>query len=91
MLFSGFKWNKGHYTSNPEDSYITPFLYSIREIAQSYQDMEQELAHAVNASSKSMDQVYAKSKSAEVLPGFLVLMYLMGGLSDWQILLKAGL
>lgn len=42
-------------------------LFSIREIAQSYQDMEQELAHAVNASSKSMDKVYAKSKSAEVL------------------------
>lgn len=29
--------------------------------------MEQELAHAVNASSKSMDKVYAKSKSTEVL------------------------
>lgn len=28
--------------------------------------MEQELAHAVNASSKSMDKVYAKSKSTEV-------------------------
>lgn len=42
-------------------------LFSIREIAQSYQDMEQELAHAVNASSKSMDKVYAKSKSTEVL------------------------
>uniref|UniRef100_A0A8C3UAC8 Diacylglycerol kinase n=1 Tax=Catharus ustulatus TaxID=91951 RepID=A0A8C3UAC8_CATUS len=35
--------------------------------SQSYQDMEQELAHAVNASSKSMDKVYAKSKSTEVL------------------------
>uniref|UniRef100_A0A8C3C826 Diacylglycerol kinase n=1 Tax=Cairina moschata TaxID=8855 RepID=A0A8C3C826_CAIMO len=42
-------------------------IHSIREIAQSYQDMEQELAHAVNASSKSMDKVYAKSKSTEVL------------------------
>ncbi|KAL8187561.1 UNVERIFIED_CONTAM: hypothetical protein K2H54_051095 [Gekko kuhli] len=42
-------------------------IHSIREIAQSYQDMEQELAHAVNASSKSMDQVYARSKSAEGL------------------------
>ena len=29
--------------------------------------MEQELANAVNASSKSMDKVYAKSKSTEVL------------------------
>lgn len=46
---------------------ICNFLFSIREIAQSYQDMEQELAHAVNASSKSMDKVYAKSKSTEVL------------------------
>ncbi|XP_075014106.1 diacylglycerol kinase delta isoform X2 [Calonectris borealis] len=42
-------------------------IHSIREIAQSYQDMEQELAHAVNASSKSMDKVYAKSKSTEQL------------------------
>lgn len=48
-------------------------LHSIREIAQSYQDMEQELAHAVNASSKSMDKVYAKSKSTEVLLGSLFL------------------
>ncbi|KAH0623882.1 hypothetical protein JD844_007067 [Phrynosoma platyrhinos] len=42
-------------------------IHSIREIAQSYQDLEQELAHAVNASSKSMDKVYAKSKSTEGL------------------------
>lgn len=47
-------------------TYSLTFSYSIREIAQAYQDMEQELAHAVNASSKSMDKVYAKSKSTEV-------------------------
>uniref|UniRef100_A0A673UCK4 Diacylglycerol kinase n=1 Tax=Suricata suricatta TaxID=37032 RepID=A0A673UCK4_SURSU len=39
----------------------------IREIAQSHQDMEQELAHAVNASSKSMDRVYGKPRTAEGL------------------------
>nr|XP_006638027.1 PREDICTED: diacylglycerol kinase delta [Lepisosteus oculatus] len=42
-------------------------IHSIREIAQSHQNMEQELAHAVNASSKSMDVVYAKSKNTEGL------------------------
>ncbi|MGH0153954.1 UNVERIFIED_CONTAM: hypothetical protein FKN15_045225 [Acipenser sinensis] len=42
-------------------------IHSIREIAQSHQRMEQELAHAVNASSKSMDVVYAKSKNTEGL------------------------
>ena len=41
-------------------------LSSIREIAQSHRDMEQELAHAVNASSKSMDRVYSKPRAAEV-------------------------
>lgn len=29
--------------------------------------MEQELAHAVNASSKSMDRVYSKPRTTEVL------------------------
>ncbi|CAB1347443.1 unnamed protein product, partial [Coregonus sp. 'balchen'] len=38
-------------------------IHSIREIAQSHPSMEQELAHAVNASSKAMDVVYANSKS----------------------------
>ncbi|XP_010901660.1 diacylglycerol kinase delta isoform X1 [Esox lucius] len=38
-------------------------IHSIREIAQSHHSMEQELAHAVNASSKAMDVVYANSKS----------------------------
>lgn len=40
--------------------------FSIREVAQSHQSMEQELAHAVNASSKAMDVVYADSKSSRV-------------------------
>ncbi|XP_035390195.1 diacylglycerol kinase delta isoform X2 [Electrophorus electricus] len=37
-------------------------IHSIREIAQTHPSMEQELAHAVNASSKAMDMVYANSK-----------------------------
>ncbi|XP_016343129.1 diacylglycerol kinase delta-like [Sinocyclocheilus anshuiensis] len=36
----------------------------IREAAQSHHTIEQELAHAVNASSKAMDLVYANSKSS---------------------------
>uniref|UniRef100_A0A3Q3EY53 Diacylglycerol kinase n=1 Tax=Kryptolebias marmoratus TaxID=37003 RepID=A0A3Q3EY53_KRYMA len=39
-------------------------IHSIREVAQSHHSMEQELAHAVNASSKAMDVVYAKSPTA---------------------------
>ncbi|XP_056675961.1 diacylglycerol kinase delta isoform X2 [Monodelphis domestica] len=42
-------------------------IHSIREIAQSCQDIEQELAHAVNASSKSLNRVYGKSKPSEGL------------------------
>ncbi|XP_070278532.1 diacylglycerol kinase delta isoform X1 [Myotis yumanensis] len=42
-------------------------IHSIREIAQSHRDMEQELAHAVNASSKSMDRVYSKPRTTEGL------------------------
>lgn len=42
-------------------------IHSIREVAQSHQSMEQELAHAVNASSKAMDVVYADSKSSRAL------------------------
>uniref|UniRef100_F1M5T2 Diacylglycerol kinase n=1 Tax=Rattus norvegicus TaxID=10116 RepID=F1M5T2_RAT len=42
-------------------------IHSIREIAQSHRDMEQELAHAVNASSKAMERVYGKPRAAEGL------------------------
>ncbi|KAL7849497.1 hypothetical protein SRHO_G00211200 [Serrasalmus rhombeus] len=38
-------------------------IHSIREIAQTHPSVEQELAHAVNASSKAMDMVYADSKN----------------------------
>uniref|UniRef100_A0A673KUB5 Diacylglycerol kinase n=1 Tax=Sinocyclocheilus rhinocerous TaxID=307959 RepID=A0A673KUB5_9TELE len=38
-------------------------IHSIREVAQSHHTIEQELAHAVNASSKAMDLVYANSKT----------------------------
>uniref|UniRef100_A0A672JU37 Diacylglycerol kinase n=1 Tax=Sinocyclocheilus grahami TaxID=75366 RepID=A0A672JU37_SINGR len=41
-------------------------IHSIREVAQSHHTIEQELAHAVNASSKAMDLVYANSKSSGV-------------------------
>ena len=44
-----------------------PLSCSIREIAQSHRAMEQELAHAVNASSKAMERVYGKPRTAEVL------------------------
>lgn len=46
--------------------FLFVFVLSIREIAQLHQDIEQELAHAVNASCKAMDVVYAKSKTPEV-------------------------
>ncbi|KAF4022030.1 hypothetical protein G4228_013198 [Cervus hanglu yarkandensis] len=48
-------------------------IHSIRELAQSHRDVEQELAHAVNASSKSMDRVYGKPRAAEGLSCSLVL------------------
>uniref|UniRef100_A0A4W3I4E3 Diacylglycerol kinase n=1 Tax=Callorhinchus milii TaxID=7868 RepID=A0A4W3I4E3_CALMI len=41
--------------------------------AQLHHTMEQELAHAVNASAKSMDRVYAKSKTTEGLNCNLVM------------------
>ncbi|XP_057359383.1 diacylglycerol kinase delta isoform X2 [Manis pentadactyla] len=41
-------------------------IHSIREIAQCHRGVEQELAHAVNASSKSMDRVYSRARAAEV-------------------------
>lgn len=41
--------------------------FSIREVAQSHHSLEQELAHAVNASSKAMDVVYANSKNSGVI------------------------
>ena len=47
--------------------------FSIREIAQFHHVMEQELAHAVNASAKTMDIVYA-NKSSSVPNPLLVYM-----------------
>lgn len=43
-------------------------IHSIREVALSHRDMEQELAHAVNASSKAMERVYGRPRSSEGLP-----------------------
>ncbi|XP_038671790.1 diacylglycerol kinase delta-like isoform X6 [Scyliorhinus canicula] len=48
-------------------------IHRIRETAQLHHTMEQELAHAVNASAKSMDKVYAKSKTTEGLSCSLVM------------------
>uniref|UniRef100_A0A8D0A322 Diacylglycerol kinase delta n=1 Tax=Sander lucioperca TaxID=283035 RepID=A0A8D0A322_SANLU len=48
-------------------------IHSIREVAQSHHSLEQELAHAVNASSKAMDVVYAKSNTSGALSCSLVL------------------
>ncbi|XP_044057493.1 diacylglycerol kinase delta-like isoform X2 [Siniperca chuatsi] len=48
-------------------------IHSIREVAQSHHSLEQELAHAVNASSKAMDVVYANSKSSGALSCSVVL------------------
>ncbi|XP_014440737.1 diacylglycerol kinase delta [Tupaia chinensis] len=48
-------------------------IHSIREIAQSHRDVEQELAHAVNASTKSMDRVYGKPRTVEGLSCSFVL------------------
>lgn len=42
-------------------------IHSIREIAECHRDLEQELAHAVNASSKSMDRVYSRPRATEGL------------------------
>ena len=44
---------------------------SIREIAQFHHIMEQELAHAVNASAKTMDIVYANKSSSVHNPPFI--------------------
>uniref|UniRef100_G3NM37 Diacylglycerol kinase n=1 Tax=Gasterosteus aculeatus TaxID=69293 RepID=G3NM37_GASAC len=41
--------------------------FSIREVAETHHSLEQELAHAVNASSKAMDVVYANSNNSQAL------------------------
>ncbi|XP_077961175.1 diacylglycerol kinase delta isoform X3 [Gasterosteus aculeatus] len=42
-------------------------IHSIREVAETHHSLEQELAHAVNASSKAMDVVYANSNNSQAL------------------------
>ncbi|TNN01383.1 hypothetical protein fugu_010765 [Takifugu bimaculatus] len=66
--------------SEEEASLISAFgqaagalIHSIREVAQSHHSLEQELAHAVNASSKAMDVVYADSKGSGSLSCSVVL------------------
>ncbi|CAG02127.1 unnamed protein product [Tetraodon nigroviridis] len=66
--------------SEEEASLISEFgqaagalIHSIREVAQCHHSLEQELAHAVNASSKAMDLVYANSKGSGTLGCGLVL------------------
>lgn len=60
--------------SEDEASLISEFgrtagalIHSIREVAQQHSRMEQELAHAVNASSKAMDVVYSDCRSPGAL------------------------
>ncbi|KAI3353996.1 hypothetical protein L3Q82_018552 [Scortum barcoo] len=62
----------------------------IREVAQSHHSLEQELAHAVNASSKAMDVVYANSKSSGALSCSVVLQMVVNVkalLSETELLL----
>ncbi|XP_069029149.1 diacylglycerol kinase delta isoform X1 [Embiotoca jacksoni] len=65
-------------------------IHSIREVAQCHQSMEQELAHAVNASCKAMDVVYGNSKSSGALSCSLVV-HMVGNvkalLSETELLL----
>ncbi|KAF0031032.1 hypothetical protein F2P81_017763 [Scophthalmus maximus] len=65
-------------------------IHSIREVAQSHHSLEQELAHAVNASSKAMDVVYANSKGSGAL-GCSVVLHMVGNvkalLSETELLL----
>ncbi|XP_061682888.1 diacylglycerol kinase delta-like isoform X5 [Syngnathoides biaculeatus] len=60
--------NRPEMLSEEEASLVRDFaqaagvlIGSICQLAQSHRNLEQELAHAVNASSKSMDLVYAQS------------------------------
>ncbi|XP_047450553.1 diacylglycerol kinase delta-like isoform X2 [Mugil cephalus] len=83
--------------SEDEASLISDFgraagalIHSIREVAQSHQSLEQELAHAVNASSKTMDVVYASSKSPGGLSASVVLQMIVNVkvlLSETELLL----
>ncbi|KAM3615911.1 uncharacterized protein V6R79_009553 [Siganus canaliculatus] len=66
-------------------------IHSIREVAQYHHSLEQELAHAVNASSKAMDVVYAKSKSSAALSCSAVLQMVVNVkalLSETELLLS---
>ncbi|XP_068601453.1 diacylglycerol kinase delta [Brachionichthys hirsutus] len=65
-------------------------IHSIREVAQSHHSLEQELAHAVNASSKAMDVVYADSKTSGTLSCSVVLQMVVNVkalLSETELLL----
>lgn len=65
-------------------------IHSIREVAQSHHSLEQELAHAVNASSKAMDVVYSNSKSSGALSCSVVLQMVINVkalLSETELLL----
>ncbi|KAG7254986.1 hypothetical protein CRUP_034840, partial [Coryphaenoides rupestris] len=67
--------------SNHQLAHISQFgqaagalIHSIREIAQCHQVIEQELAHAVNASAKTMDVVYANKSSSRLSCGSVLQM-----------------
>ncbi|XP_041657190.1 diacylglycerol kinase delta-like isoform X3 [Cheilinus undulatus] len=83
--------------SEDEAALITEFgqaagalIHSIRVVAQSHQSLEQELAHAVNASSKAMDVVYASSNTTGALSCCVVLQMVVNVkalLSETELLL----
>ncbi|XP_029964099.1 diacylglycerol kinase delta isoform X2 [Salarias fasciatus] len=65
-------------------------IHSIREVARSHHSLEQELAHAVNASSKAMDVVYSESTNCGALSRAVVLQMVVNVkvlLSETQLLL----
>ncbi|XP_068440472.1 diacylglycerol kinase delta isoform X2 [Clinocottus analis] len=87
--------------SEDEASLISEFgqaagglIHSIREVAQSHHSLEQELAHAVNASSKAMDVVYANSKTSGALCCIVVLQMVVNVkalLSETELLLEGSM
>ncbi|KAM6932553.1 diacylglycerol kinase delta isoform 2-T2 [Lycodopsis pacificus] len=87
--------------SEDEASLISEFgqaagalIHSIREVAQSHHSLEQELAHAVNASSKAMDVVYANSNNSAALCCSVVLQMVINVkalLSETELLLAGNM
>uniref|UniRef100_A0AAV2J637 SAM domain-containing protein n=1 Tax=Knipowitschia caucasica TaxID=637954 RepID=A0AAV2J637_KNICA len=87
--------------SEDEASLISDFgqtagalIHSIREVAELHSQLEQELAHAVNASSKAMDVVYKDSRSPGALRRCVVLQMVTNVkalLSETELLLSGNM